>query len=160
MSTDAARLLDLLVARGLTLAVAESLTGGLVQAALVDVPGASQAFRGGVVAYANDVKADVLGVDLRLLAERGAVDPTVALAMALGVSRLTRADVGLATTGVAGPDPQDGRAPGTVFVAAVLDGTHKVTELSLTGDREQVRLATRDAAIDLALRLVASAPER
>ncbi|GGB97493.1 CinA family protein [Cellulomonas carbonis] len=106
-----------LVAAGLTVAVAESLTGGAVCDALVGVAGASACLRGGVVAYATDVKESVLGVDPVLLARLGAVHPAVAVQMAQGVRRLLAAEVGLATTGVAGPDPQDGHPPGTVHVA-------------------------------------------
>ncbi|GAA3143879.1 CinA family protein [Streptomyces rectiviolaceus] len=113
----AAEVLRLLEARGETLAVAESLTGGLVAAEVTAVPGASRVFRGSVTAYATDLKHQVLGVDGTLLAERGAVDAEVALQMAAGVRKVMGADWGIATTGVAGPDPQDGQAVGTVFVA-------------------------------------------
>ncbi|MDM7856146.1 CinA family protein [Cellulomonas alba] len=137
--------------RGWTLAVAESLTGGLVCATLVTVPGASTVLRGGVVAYATDLKAALLAVDEALLAERGAVDADVAVAMAAGVRDRLTADVGIATTGVAGPDPQDGKAPGTVHVAVVTPGGVHQRELQLGGDRAAVRAATVDAALRLAL---------
>jgi PncC family amidohydrolase len=113
----AAALVRALVQQGRTLAVAESLTGGLVAATIVAVPGASAALRGGVVAYATEVKASVLGVDAGLLARVGAVDPDVADAMAAGVARLLGADYGVATTGVAGPDPQDGHPVGEVWIS-------------------------------------------
>src|SRR5205085_5916692 len=100
--------LALLRGRGETLAVAESLTGGLLAATIVDVPGASRAFRGGLVVYATDLKATLAGVPPQLLEARGAVDPDVAAALAGGVRQRCRADWGLSTTGVAGPDPQDG----------------------------------------------------
>jgi nicotinamide-nucleotide amidase len=103
---------QLLVERGLTLAVAESLTGGLVAARLVNVPGASGWFRGGVVAYASDVKRSVLDVP-----DGPVVSAAAARAMATGVQHLLGADVGLGVTGVAGPDGQDGERPGTVFMA-------------------------------------------
>ena len=109
MTADAAGVLAELDAAGATVAVAESLTGGLLAAALVAVPGASRCFRGSVTAYATDLKASVLGVDAGLLAARGAVDAEVAGQMAEGVRRLMGADYGVATTGVAGPDPQDGQ---------------------------------------------------
>jgi len=157
---SAERLLEALAARGLTVAVAESLTGGLVSSSLVEVPGASRVLRGGVVAYATQVKADVPGVDRSLLAAQGAVDPLVARQMALGVARLLGADLGLASTGVAGPDPQDGFPPGTVFVAAALGSRVRSIELALTGDREEVRAAARDALLDLALDHLAEYPER
>jgi nicotinamide-nucleotide amidase len=112
-----------LTGRGLTVAVAESLTGGLVVAELVSVPGSSAVVRGGVVAYQTPLKHSLLGVDAGLLAEHGPVHPDVAAAMATGVrERLAvdgrRADVGLSTTGVAGPDDQDGHAPGRRPTAA------------------------------------------
>lgn len=135
--------------RGLTLAVAESLTGGLVTARVVDVPGASAVLRGGVVAYATDLKHRLLGVDAALLAERGAVDPDVARAMAAGVADRLGADVGVATTGVAGPDPQDGRPAGTVFVALAGALGERVLALDLPGDRASVRAAAAAAAIGL-----------
>lgn len=147
----AARLLDSLERRGWTVAVAESLTGGLVAASLVDVPGASRTVRGGVVAYATDLKAALLGVDGRLLEERGAVDPDVAMAMAEGVRMRLGADVGLATTGVAGPDPQDGNAPGTVHVAVAGPGFAHTTRFEFAGSRPEVRAQACDAVIHLAV---------
>ncbi len=135
--------------RGLSAATAESLTGGLVCAALTAVPGASAVVRGGVIAYATDRKAEVLGVPADLLAERGAVDGDVALAMARGVRRVMVCEVGLATTGVAGPDPQDGKDVGTVFVAVSAPATERVVALSLDGDRAQIRDASVLAALSL-----------
>jgi nicotinamide-nucleotide amidase len=143
--------LDVARARGWTLGAAESLTGGLVVAALVDVPGASRVVRGGVVAYATDVKAAVLGVDRELLARRGAVDPEVAAQMAARVRHVVAADVGLATTGVAGPDPQDGHAPGEVYVAVSGPAGDRVRRLDLPGARPAVRAAAVRAVLELAL---------
>ncbi|MGB8947363.1 MAG: CinA family protein, partial [Streptomyces sp.] len=136
-----------LQARGETLAVAESLTGGLVAAELTAVPGASRVFRGSVTAYATELKHDVLGVDGTLLAERGAVDADVALQMAAGVRKVMGADWGIATTGVAGPDPQDGQAVGTVFVA--VDGP--ASELSGSDSALSGALSTV-GGVDSALR--------
>ncbi|MDM7832079.1 CinA family protein [Cellulomonas edaphi] len=147
----APRVLEVLRSAGLTLATAESLTGGLVCARLVAVPGASDVVRGAVVAYATDLKASVLGVDARLLAERGPVDADVALAMARGARSRLGAHVGLATTGVAGPGPADGREAGTVFVAVSGPATDDVRELALGGDRDEVREAAVDAVLELAL---------
>ncbi|MDC7121260.1 CinA family protein [Cellulomonas fimi] len=144
-------MLDAVGARGWTLAVAESLTGGLVCATLVEVPGASAVLRGGVVAYATDLKGALLGVDATLLAERGAVDPDVAAAMATGVRARLGADVGLATTGVAGPTPQDGKAPGTVHVAVATPAGVTVRSVHLDGDRPAVRAAAVDTVVRLAL---------
>ncbi|MFE3327230.1 CinA family protein [Streptomyces sp. NPDC059176] len=136
----ASAVLALLVQRGETLAVAESLTGGLVAAELTSVPGASQCFRGSVTAYATSVKRDLLGVDETLLAQRGAVDAEVAAQMAVGVRARLGAGWGIATTGVAGPEPQDGQPVGTVFVAvAGPGGSHKVDALRLNGNREEIR---------------------
>ena len=114
---DAAGLVFALGEHGQTVAVAESLTGGMLCSALVEVPGASAVVRGGVVAYATELKHRLLGVDAGLLAAHGPVDPEVAAQMAHGVRELLGADWGLATTGVAGPGPQDGIAAGTVYVA-------------------------------------------
>jgi nicotinamide-nucleotide amidase len=138
-----------LAARGQTIAVAESLTGGLVCATLVDVAGVSAVLRGGVVVYATDLKASLAGVPDDLLDERGAVDPDVALALAAGVRERCGADWGLATTGVAGPDPQDGVPVGTVYVAVVGAGTREVRRLALDGDRQAVRTGAVAAVLDL-----------
>ncbi|MEU6118223.1 nicotinamide-nucleotide amidohydrolase family protein [Streptomyces sp. NPDC047117] len=141
-----------LAERGQTLAVAESLTGGLVAGALTAVPGASRCFRGSVTAYATELKSLVLGVDGALLATRGAVDAEVARQMAQGVRRVLGADWGIATTGVAGPDPQDGQPVGTVYVAATgPDGEGKVRRLALDGDRDRIRRDSVTAAVDLLL---------
>jgi nicotinamide-nucleotide amidase len=138
-------------ARGWTLAVAESLTGGLVVASLVDVPGASAVLRGGVVAYATEAKAAVLGVEPALLERRGPVDPEVAGQMASGVRRVLAADVGVATTGVAGPDPQDGHPPGEAYVAVSTPAGDRVRRLDLPGGRAEVRAGAVRAALALLL---------
>jgi PncC family amidohydrolase len=145
VETLAHRVVGLLAERGLWLATAESLTGGLLAGAITGVPGASRVFRGGVVAYASDVKHSMLGVDSALLASAGAVDPEVAAQLAVGVRARLTADVGLSTTGVAGPDPQDGRPPGTVFVGLAdaqadrsFDASWPVAE-GRVGDRSEVR---------------------
>lgn len=158
-SEPAPALLERVGSRGWTLAVAESLTGGLVCAALVAVPGASLVLRGGVVAYATDLKSGLLDVDGALLHERGAVDPDVALAMARGVVRRLGADVGLATTGVAGPDPQDGYPPGTVHVAAVTPAGGRVRTLALEGGRAAIREASAGAVLELAIELLDESAE-
>jgi nicotinamide-nucleotide amidase len=145
-------LVQALIARGQTLAVAESLTGGALAAALVDVPGVSGAFRGGIVAYATELKHALLGVDAGLLAREGAVHPEVARQMAEGVRRALGTTWGVATTGVAGPDPQDGRPPGRVFVAVTGPSTSLVEPLQLDGDRAAVRAATVGVALDLLAR--------
>ncbi|HEY5833465.1 CinA family protein [Streptomyces sp.] len=147
--TAAADVLKLLGERGGTLAVAESLTGGLVAAELASVPGASRTFRGSVTAYATALKHELLGVDAALLAERGAVDGRVAREMAEGVRARLGADWGASTTGVAGPDPQDGQPVGTVFVAVAGPDGAVVAPLRLTGDRNEIRRASVAAVLDL-----------
>ena len=146
---ELAALLDRLAADGETVAVAESLTGGLVCSTLVAVPGASRVVAGGIVAYQTDVKATVLGVSESLLAERGAVDPDVALAMARAVRSKFGATIGLSTTGVAGPDRQDGVAVGTVFVALVSDRADVVDKFEFDGSRDDIRHLAVGASLRL-----------
>jgi nicotinamide-nucleotide amidase len=122
-----------------TVAVAESLTGGLLAAALVEVPGASVVFRGGIVAYATDLKSTLLGVPASLLDRYGAVHADVASAMAEGVRRRLDATFGVATTGVAGPDPADGQPVGTVYIAASGQLSTVRRKLSLAGSRQSIR---------------------
>ena len=148
-----AALIRHLTTRGLTVAVAESLTGGLLVAELIRPAGASAVVRGGVVAYATAIKSSVLGVDTELLAEHGAVHPLVAEQMAAGIRRVLsidgrEADIGISTTGVAGPDPQDGRQPGAVYLGlSQARGTRSIG-LTLSGDRDTIRRETVSAAID------------
>lgn len=132
-----------------TLAVAESLTGGLVAATIVDIPGVSSVFRGGLVVYATDLKHELAGVPRKLLAERGPVDPDVVRALAEGVRRRCGADWGLATTGVAGPEPQGGRPVGTVFVAVAGPTGSTVRELHFDGPRAVVRTESVTGALAL-----------
>jgi nicotinamide-nucleotide amidase len=142
--------------RGLTIAIAESLTGGLLVAELIRIPGASEVVRGGVVAYATELKSRLLGVDADILSARGPVDPDVAVQMARGV-RLglgpgaEPASIGISTTGVAGPGPQDGHPAGTVFVGFHDRDADFSTALALAGDRESIRRQTVDAAIRILL---------
>lgn len=145
----AARIVAVLGRRRQTVAVAESLTGGLLGAAITTVPGASAVFRGGVIAYATDLKAALLGVPAALLAERGAVDPEVAGAMAAGVRERLGAAIGMATTGVAGPDPADGKPPGTVHIAVSAGGGAVVQTLALTGSRDEIRSGTVERSLRL-----------
>ncbi|MFJ8751348.1 CinA family protein [Streptomyces sp. NPDC102441] len=150
MTSAAAQALRRLQERGETLGVAESLTGGLVAAELTSVPGASQCFRGSVTAYATPLKRDLLGVDGELLAERGAVDPAVAEAMAVGVRRVLGSDWGISTTGVAGPEPQDGKPVGTVFIAVSgPGGIRKVAALRLNGGRADIRKESVRSLLEL-----------
>ncbi|WP_329402032.1 CinA family protein [Streptomyces melanogenes] len=148
--SGAARIVRLLTEREQTLAVAESLTGGLVAAEVTSVAGASRVFRGSVTAYATELKRDVLGVEATLLAERGAVDPEVARQMAAGVRKVLGADWGIATTGVAGPAPQDGQPVGTVYIAVEgPDGNGKTAALRLNGDRAEIRRESVRSVLEL-----------
>jgi nicotinamide-nucleotide amidase len=138
------RVIRKLRSAGATVAVAESLTGGLVIARLVDVPGASEVVLGGVVTYATQLKARLLGVDEGVLDEAGPVQDRVAAQMAERVRELLAvdgrpADFGLATTGVAGPEAQDGHPPGEVFIAVADAVVTTIDHLVLAGDRNEVR---------------------
>ena len=147
----ATEILRLLTAAGQTVAAAESLTGGLVAAALTDVPGSSLAFRGGVVAYATELKTQVLGVDKRMLDAHGPVYAPVAVAMAEGVRTRLGATIGVATTGVAGPDPADGFPAGTVHIAVSLADDTVVRTMALTGNRDEVRRLAVERVLGLLL---------
>lgn len=150
--TDVAALVAGLRSLGLTVAVAESLTGGLVVAELVRVPGVSAVLHGGVVAYATALKRDVVGVDGDLLAAHGAVHPEVARQLAERIRSALAVDgvparVGIGTTGVAGPDPQDGVAPGTAWIGVAVDEVTEVRRIRIEGDRDAVRAAAVSEAL-------------
>jgi len=149
----------ILIERGLTIAVAESLTGGQLVARLIDTPGASAVVLGGVVAYSTELKHTLLGVPASLLAAHGAVDPDVARAMAAGVRTALAvggvpADVGIATTGVAGPEPQDGQAVGTVWVGLAIGGRVDAFPFFFSGSRADIRSQAVDAAMAILLAAV------
>jgi nicotinamide-nucleotide amidase len=151
MSELAAQVHELLLASGETVATAESITAGLLGGALTKTAGSSATYRGGVIVYATDLKASLAGVSLALLEKQGAVDPDVAAALAIGARDRVGATWGLGLTGVAGPDPQDGKAVGTLFVGlAGLSGEPQVTSVLLQGDRAMVR----SGAVELALTLL------
>lgn len=154
----AAEVVALLGHTGRTVATAESLTGGLLTGALTAVPGASRVLRGGVVAYASDLKHELLGVDASLLDRVGAVHPDVAMAMASGARRRLGAHYGLATTGVAGPAPQDAQPPGTVWVAVADASGSWAVDASVAGDRDAVRRHACCAALAELRAAVAGAP--
>ena len=145
----AAAAIGLLIQRGLTVGTAESLTGGLIAATLTSVPGASAVVRGGVVAYAADVKASLLGVPAALLSRVGTVHPDVAAAMAAGAIDRIGVNIAIAVTGVAGPDPVDGLPVGTVHVALSSPAGMRHRPLRLTGDRTGIRRATVAHALSL-----------
>lgn len=140
---------DALRGTGQTVAFAESLTGGLLCSTLVDVPGASDVLLGAVVAYAPEAKRDVLGVDGDQIEENGTVHPDTAAQMAEGVAKLFDATWGVSTTGVAGPEPSEGKAVGTVHVAVSGPAGTQTRDLSLDGDRSMIREQTVDAALSL-----------
>ncbi|HEY1988827.1 MAG TPA: competence/damage-inducible protein A [Acidimicrobiales bacterium] len=143
-----------LAVEGLTLGLAESLTGGLASSRLVNVPGASRWFRGSVVSYASEVKFNILEVP-----EGPVVSEAAAIAMAEGARRVLGADVGLSITGVAGPDPQDDQPPGTVFVGLALPKAEpEAVAFRVPGDRDRVRQYATIAALDLLRRRVGSPP--
>lgn len=171
---DSAELLQSLAHRSLTVATGESLTAGAVAARIAEVPGASAVLLGGVVAYCNEVKADVLGVSENLLEQRGAVDPDVAAQMAAGAAERCGADIGISTTGVAGPEPHQGKDVGTVYLGlacrreAVDDLGLRIPQkctptdggrrspwltasrlLDLDGERADIRSGTVDGALTL-----------
>ncbi|GAB2667796.1 CinA family protein [Saccharopolyspora gloriosae] len=147
-TAGAADVLELLRGRGETVATAESLTAGLLAVVLTDVPGASAVVRGGLIVYATDLKSDLAGVDPALLAAGGAVQPKVAEQLAAGARERCGATWGVGLTGVAGPDPQDGAAPGTVHLGfAGATGT-TVLSTRLDGDRAAVRTAAVRVALE------------
>lgn len=144
--------------RGLTIATAESLTAGLVASAIAGVPGASAVLRGGIVSYTSEVKASLLGVDRTLLAEVGAVDLQVGEQMAAGALEACGADVGVATTGVAGPEPHEGKDVGTVVVAVATRTSRAARELRFTGNRAEIREAACAAAVRMLVEAITLMP--
>lgn len=151
-----------LLARGETLATAESLTGGLLGAMITAVPGVSAVYRGGVVAYATELKHSLLGVPASHLASCGAVHPRTAQLMAEAVRTRCGSDWGLATTGVAGPDPQEGQPVGTVHVAVAGPGETEtaVRTLQLAGSRKRIRAQAARAVLSLAEEVIGVDPDR
>jgi len=158
-----AELIAELVAAHCSIAVAESLTGGLLVAELVRVPGASLVVNGGLVAYNTALKQTLLGVDSSVLNVHGPVHPDVAKLMAIGVRTALavkgeRASIGVSTTGVAGPGPQDGHEAGTVYIGLSKGSGSWVIPLQLTGDREAIRAATVTRAIEAVRELIVRDP--
>ncbi|RJN33017.1 nicotinamide-nucleotide amidohydrolase family protein [Nesterenkonia natronophila] len=182
-STDPEALVQRLGRRSLTVATAESLTAGALASRIADVPGASVALLGGVVSYSNGVKEQVLGVDAELLESRGAVDGGVAAQMARGAARVCAAGIGVATTGVAGPEPHQGKSVGTVYLGFYVDAgvvqrlrltfpaecssEDTVSDrgalsgfrlLGLNGDRKSIRKASVEGALQLVNDLLQTEP--
>ncbi len=160
MSNLAADIVHSLVQRHRTIAVAESITGGLLVAELIRTPGASAAVLGGIVAYSTELKHSLLGVDAQLLAAHGPVHADVAAQMAARVRERLAVDghpahIGVATTGVAGPDPQNGISPGVAYVGVAIDGDVRTKHLHLTGSRDEIRSAVAMAALELIAEAIA-----
>lgn len=144
--------IGMLIASGQTVGTAESVTGGLVAAALTTVPGASAVVRGGIVAYAADLKSSLLSVPADLIERVGTVHPDIALAMASGARTRLGATVGIATTGVAGPDPADDQPVGTVHIAVSTSARAVHEALLLSGDRPEIRQNAVNQLLDLLVR--------
>lgn len=151
-TTDPAEVLSVLKRRGLSLATAESLTAGEISATLANVPGASQVLYGGVVSYQNSVKHRVLGVDQHLLDTVGAVDETVAIQMARGATVTAGAEVGISATGVAGPEPHQGKPVGTVWIGVSGPNGDRAQLFHLAGDRSEIRAQSVNAAFEVLLK--------
>jgi nicotinamide-nucleotide amidase len=141
---------------GRTVATAESLTAGMVSAVLADTPGASGMLQGGVVAYQNSVKENVLKVSPDLLADVGSVDSGVAAAMAAGARTALGADIGISTTGVAGPEAHDGKPVGTVYVGIATAAGTTGFEYLFSGSRADIRGQACGAALERLLEALAS----
>lgn len=155
VGSGAPELVDVLGRNGMTVATAESLTAGLLAATIAGVPGSSNVLRGGLIVYATDLKASLAGVDPDRLDEDGPVSASTVRGLAEGARDRCRADWGVALTGVAGPDEQDGHAVGTVFLGiAGADGT-EVRQLRLAGDRWAIRSASVSVAVSRLLERVA-----
>jgi len=156
LHVHARHVLDELNRARLTLATAESCTGGLLSAALTANPGASDVYLGGIVAYSDRIKTEVLGVDGGLIREFGAVDARVARAMAEGAARIARADIAVGITGIAGPSGGTPEKPvGLVYVAVATKSGSAIEELMLQGDRESIRTQAAERAFAMVLECVA-----
>ncbi|TAK33335.1 MAG: CinA family protein [Chloroflexota bacterium] len=142
---------EILARRRMTLAVAESCTGGLLGSLVTDVPGSSAYFVGGVVSYANEAKRRLLGVPDEMLRQQGAVSEDVALAMARGARELFQVDVALAVTGIAGPAPETSKPVGLVYVALAASDLESCREFRWTGDRIANKRRSAEAALQLLL---------
>jgi nicotinamide-nucleotide amidase len=160
LSVAAAAAVHRLVERSETFATAESLTGGLVASTVVEIPGVSAVYRGGFVVYATELKNLLAGVPAELLAERGPVDADVALALADGARQRCVADWGIATTGVAGPEPQGGKPVGLVYVAVAGPFGSTVRELKLAGNRAAIRTESVTSVLHLFADCLTDAPSR
>ena len=155
MNRPEEKLVSMLSARGLTFATAESCTGGLIPKKITDIAGCSSVYHGGVVSYSNFVKENVLGVSGETLATVGAVSRETAEQMALGVRRITGADVAVATTGIAGPGGGTAEKPvGLVYISALFREKTVVTKNIFPGTREEVREQAANKALEMAIELL------
>ncbi len=157
-SATTERLLEMLRRRGESLGTAESITAGLVASTLAMVPGASDVLRGGIAAYAEDLKVDVLGVDAAVIARHGVYSAECAEAMALAALETLRVDWAVSTTGVAGPDAQQGHPAGEVYVAAAGASRPELARsrrVDLAGDRNDIRSGAALAALELLASMLA-----
>lgn len=143
-------LVEKLKAKGLKIAAAESLTGGLIAKTITDVSGASEIFELGVVSYSNRIKNRILNVSTETLERFGAVSEQTAKEMALGVLKLSFADIAVSATGVAGPGESEGKAVGTVFVGVATKNSAFAQEFSFSGNRDEIRNAAVKAALEMA----------
>lgn len=151
MKDNAALLIHTLTARGLKIATAESLTGGMLAASLVDVPGASKAYVEGIVAYAAAAKERTLGISREILDAHGTIAAETAEAMAAGAAALSGADMAVSTTGNAGPDADEGKPVGLVYVSVLYGGAFLTKEYHLSGTRNEIRSQVVDLAVDQCL---------
>jgi nicotinamide-nucleotide amidase len=147
----ASSLIKKLQENNLTIAVAESLTGGLVAASLTEIPGASKVFRGSITAYADEIKQNILNVKDETITNFTSISEQVALEMAINVRTIMKSDIGISTTGVAGPEKSAGFAPGLVFVAISIGDHNMCQKLELTGDRSKIRNQTVQEILQLTL---------
>jgi nicotinamide-nucleotide amidase len=155
--TVAEALAEVLRAKGVTIAAAESLTGGLIGAELTAAGGSSDFFRGSAVCYTTGAKRDVIGVDESILLGPGAVSEEAAAALAQGAAHLFGADLGISATGVAGPSEQEGKPVGTVYVGAAFGGRTEVRAVRGYGDRDNIRVIAMNASLELGRRMLAGA---
>ena len=147
----ASSLIKKLEEKNLTIAVAESLTGGLVAASLTEIPGASKVFRGSITAYADEIKQNILNVKDETITNFTSISEQVALEMAINVRTIMKSDIGISTTGVAGPEKSAGFAPGLVFVAISIGDHNMCQKLEITGDRSKIRNQTVHEILQLTL---------
>jgi nicotinamide-nucleotide amidase len=147
----ASSLIKKLQEKNLTLAVAESLTGGLVAASLTEIPGASKVFKGSITAYVDEIKQNVLNVKDETITNFTSISKQVALEMAINVRTIMKSDIGISTSGVAGPEKSAGFLPGLVFVAISIGDHNMCQKLEITGDRSKIRNQTVQELLQLTL---------